>query len=183
MIMVCLVVLYISNASSLQILVGLLRHYVTLLLNSPPKKQAAAAVREQCVWRVCRELLANIQTRFRSSDPATKHSPNVPPSAQDVPVVLEHARYGTLFGLLHQAQAGGQGRRGCQSFREWPDGRSDGWDEEAGGYDVREALLAECIPLISGCPTWSSCSTSTCFSRASSLVSGQLMFVPEHTDV
>lgn len=30
-----------------QVLVGLLRHYVTLLLNSAPKKQPKAAVREQ----------------------------------------------------------------------------------------------------------------------------------------
>ncbi|OCF54528.1 hypothetical protein L486_08078 [Kwoniella mangroviensis CBS 10435] len=31
----------------IMVLVGVLRHYVTLLLNSPPKKQPAAAVREQ----------------------------------------------------------------------------------------------------------------------------------------
>ncbi|WRT69019.1 uncharacterized protein IL334_006001 [Kwoniella shivajii] len=31
----------------IMVLVGVLRHYVTLLLNSPPKKQLAAAVREQ----------------------------------------------------------------------------------------------------------------------------------------
>lgn len=34
------------------VLVGLLRHYVTMLLNSPPKKQPMAAVREQrCLAR------------------------------------------------------------------------------------------------------------------------------------
>jgi hypothetical protein len=38
----------VSNHSiPLQILVGLLRHYVTLLLNSAPKKQPEVVVREQ----------------------------------------------------------------------------------------------------------------------------------------
>lgn len=32
-----------------QVLVGLLRHYVTVLMNSAPKKQPSAAVREQSV--------------------------------------------------------------------------------------------------------------------------------------
>lgn len=36
----------------IMVLVGLLRHYVTMLLNSPPKKQPVAAVREQrCLMR------------------------------------------------------------------------------------------------------------------------------------
>jgi hypothetical protein len=32
-----------------KILVGILRHYVTVLLTSPPKKLSRAAIREQCV--------------------------------------------------------------------------------------------------------------------------------------
>ena len=37
------------RSADVQVLVGLLRHYVTVLLNSAPKKQPAAAVREQLV--------------------------------------------------------------------------------------------------------------------------------------
>jgi hypothetical protein len=38
-----------SAADASQVLVGLLRHYVTVLLNSAPKKQPSIAVREQYV--------------------------------------------------------------------------------------------------------------------------------------
>ena len=38
-----------SSSLHRQILVGILRHYVVLLLQSTPKKQSRAAIREQCV--------------------------------------------------------------------------------------------------------------------------------------
>lgn len=53
LVMVSQVLIYISICRALtrskfvQILVGLLRHYVTMLLNSAPKKLPAAEVREQ----------------------------------------------------------------------------------------------------------------------------------------
>lgn len=37
----------LTRSNLIQILVGLLRHYVTMLLNSAPKKLPAAEVREQ----------------------------------------------------------------------------------------------------------------------------------------
>ena len=38
-----------SSSLQRQILVGILRHYVVLLLQSTPKKQSRSAIREQCV--------------------------------------------------------------------------------------------------------------------------------------
>ena len=38
-----------SSGLKRQILVGILRHYVVLLLQSAPKKLSRAAIREQCV--------------------------------------------------------------------------------------------------------------------------------------
>jgi len=35
-----------------QILVGILRHYIVVLLQSPPKQLSRAAVREQCVLEI-----------------------------------------------------------------------------------------------------------------------------------
>lgn len=50
----------------LKILVGILRHYVTVLLTSPPKKLSRAAIREQCVlylsWTILAFILV-VQTR------------------------------------------------------------------------------------------------------------------------
>jgi hypothetical protein len=43
---------YILNIIHDQILVGILRHYVVLLLQSPPKKLPLAAIREQYVLRI-----------------------------------------------------------------------------------------------------------------------------------
>lgn len=39
--------MYPDMLTSFQLLVGVLRHYVTQFLNSAPKKQTAATVREQ----------------------------------------------------------------------------------------------------------------------------------------
>lgn len=71
-----------------QILVGLLRHYVTLLLQSSPKKQPAAVIREQYVsWtaidrRVIDTLAGNYRRallRAQILRQSSKHSP-LPPS-------------------------------------------------------------------------------------------------------
>jgi hypothetical protein len=40
---------YFLSSLRRQILVGILRHYVVLLLQSTPKKLSRAAIREQCV--------------------------------------------------------------------------------------------------------------------------------------
>jgi hypothetical protein len=46
-----------SSSLQPQILVGILRHYVVLLLQSTPKKLSRAAIREQCVYRLLQILM------------------------------------------------------------------------------------------------------------------------------
>lgn len=46
---VCCHIHQFSSSLQHQILVGILRHYVVLLLQSTPKSQSRAAIREQCV--------------------------------------------------------------------------------------------------------------------------------------
>lgn len=55
-----------------QILVGVLRHYVTQLLNSPPKKQPLNVIREQSVffsilYSSCAQSYIQLQLLLRDS--------------------------------------------------------------------------------------------------------------------
>lgn len=135
-----------------QVLVGILRHNVTQLLDGPPKRQSKAAVREQSVIILSREGGQELtipsptsQTRPPTLPAALNLLPSLPSPSSDVssPRLAPLPRLPS--GRLPQGQAlvrqGRQHDRARKGRAAQPldgperDGRHDGGHEEAGRHD------------------------------------------------